>query len=333
MTEDVPATLRPPVPLALAKAVESVPAEAALPGGSVYEPKWDGFRLCALVRAGGVSLWSRQGKDLTPCFPDLVEALADQVPPGCVLDGEAVVWTDDRLDFDALQRRLVSKAGLPALVRERPASFVAFDLLAAAGHDIRETPLSQRRELLEQLARQWEPPLNLSPATRDRALALTRFEELHHAGLEGLVIKGAGQSYQGSVRQWIKVKRRQSLDVVCAAVIGPMDRPQYVVAGLPVQGRLRIVGRSTALTAKAARNLAAYLRPPQRPHPWPAVITETMLNRFSKDKGPVSLTLVAPVVVEISADVAWTGNAFRHAIRYNRPRPELDPESIQLPTR
>jgi ATP-dependent DNA ligase len=135
------------------------------------------------------------------------------------------------------------------------------------------------------------------------------------------------------VRQWIKVKRRQSLDVVCAAVIGPMERPQYVVAGLPVQGQLRIVGRSTPLTAKAARNLAAYLRPPQGPHPWPEVTTETMLNRFSKDKGPVSLTLVAPMVVEISADDAWTGNAFRHAIRYLRPRPELDPESVQLPTR
>lgn len=131
-----------------------------------------------------------------------------------------MVWSDDRLDFDALQRRLVaSKGDLPALVREQPASFVAFDLLAVAGHDIRDTPLEQRRDLLEQLAAGWMPPLNLSPITQDRAQAPTWFEELHHAGLEGLVVKGAGQSYQGGVRQWIKVKRRQSLDVVCAAVI------------------------------------------------------------------------------------------------------------------
>lgn len=52
MTEDVPASLRPPVPLALAKAVESVPAEAALPGGSVYEPKWDGFLHCTMSTPG-----------------------------------------------------------------------------------------------------------------------------------------------------------------------------------------------------------------------------------------------------------------------------------------
>lgn len=291
-------------------------------------------RACALVGAGGVSLWSRQGKDLSKYFPELLEALAEQVPPGCILDGEAVVWSGDRLDFDALQRRLVaSKAGLPAMVRERPASFVAFDLLAVAGHDIRDTPLQQRRELLEQLAAGWEPPLNLSPITQDRAQALTWFDELHHAGLEGLVVKGAGQNYQGGVRQWIKVKRRQSLDVVCAAVIGPIERPQHVVAGLPVEGRLRIVGRSTALAAKASRDLAAYLHPPQGPHPWPEVITETTLNRFSKDKGPVTLTLVEPVAVEISADVAWTGNAFRHSVRYLRSRPELSPADVVLPDR
>lgn len=144
-------------------------------------------------------------------------------------------------------------------------------------------------------------------------------------------VKGAGKSYQGGARQWIKVKRRQSLDVVCGAVIGRMDRPQYVVAGLPVEGQLRIVGRSTPLAAMAARNLAEYLHPPQRPHPWPEVITETMLSRFSKATGLVTLTLVAPMVVEISADAAWTGNAFRHSIRYVRPRPELDPENVQLP--
>lgn len=332
MTEDVPPGLHPPVPLALAKAVESVPAEGALPGGCLYEPKWDGYRLCAFVGTGGVSLWSRQSKDLTRYFRDLQAAIEAQVPPGCVLDGEAVIWTADRLDFDALQRRLVtSKAGLPGLVREQPASFAVFDLLAVAGHDIRNAPLMQRRELLEQLAADWEPPLNLSPVTRDRAQALQWFEELHHAGLEGLVVKGAAQKYEGGTRQWWKVKHREVVDVVVAAVIGPMSRPQSIVAGLPVKGRLRIVGRSTPLTAKAARELAAHLHPPQGPHPWPEVITETMLNRFSKDKGPVTLTRVEPLVVEISADTAWTGNAFRHAVRYLRPRPELAAETVQLP--
>jgi hypothetical protein len=65
MSEDVPAALRPPVELALAKAVPAVPAEGALPGGCLYEPKWDGYRAAILVDAHGASLFSRQGKDLT----------------------------------------------------------------------------------------------------------------------------------------------------------------------------------------------------------------------------------------------------------------------------
>lgn len=251
-----------------------------------------------------------------------------------MLDGEAVIWAGDRRDFDALQRRLVaSKTALPALVQERPVSFAAFDLLAVAGHDIRDEPFAQRRELLEHLAASWEPPLNLSPTTSDRAEALRWFEELHHAGLEGLVAKGAAQSYQGGIRQWWKVKNWEVTDVVCGAVIGPIDRPEYVVVGLPVDSSLRIVGRSTALTAKASRDLALHLQPPSGVHPWPEVITETALNRFSKDKGPVRLTRVEPLVVEISADVAWSGNAFRHAVRYLRPRPELDPQDVQPPDR
>lgn len=334
MSDDIPDALRPPVSLALANSADSVPPRGALPGGCIYEPKWDGFRSVILSGSEGVSLWSRQGRDLSRYFPELLEAAATHIPPGCVLDGEAVIWTDDKLDFDALQRRLItSKNALPGLIQERPASFAAFDLLAVAGHDIRGLPLTERRELLEQLAADWKPPLNLSPATKDRDEALQWFEELHHAGLEGLVVKGAAQTYQGAARQWIKVKRRKVVDAVCAAVIGPINRPEHVVIGLPVEGRLRIVGRSVPLAAKASKELAAHLRPPVAVHPWPAVITETSLNRFSKDKGSVTLTLVDPLVVEISADTAWTGKSFRHAVRYLRPRPELAVEDVQLPVR
>jgi ATP-dependent DNA ligase len=65
MSEGLPAALRPPVALALARAVESIPRADALPGGCLYEPNWDGFRVCAVVGTDGISLWSRQGKDLT----------------------------------------------------------------------------------------------------------------------------------------------------------------------------------------------------------------------------------------------------------------------------
>jgi ATP-dependent DNA ligase len=144
-------------------------------------------------------------------------------------------------------------------------------------------------------------------------------------------VKAAWQSYQPGVRQWWKVKRRETLDVVCAAVIGPLNQPQAIIAGLPVDGQLRIVGRSTVLSTRIGRELGRQLRPAQPGHPWPEEVTETSLNRFSKGKGTVRLTLVEPFVVEIASDVAWTGKSYRHPIKLLRTRPELDPADVELP--
>jgi hypothetical protein len=47
---------------------------------------------------------------------------------------------------------------------------------------------------------------------------------------------------------------------------------------------------------------------------------------------PVTLTLVEPLVVEVAADTAWSGRAFRHAFRFQRERPDLDPAEVEIPT-
>ncbi|QOD06023.1 ATP-dependent DNA ligase [Pseudarthrobacter sp. BIM B-2242] len=329
---DLPQELRPPLPLAAAKAVNRIPAPTALPGGCLYEPKWDGFRASLTVTETGAVLFSRQGKDLSRYFPDLIAAAEEHIPAGCIVDGETVIWSNGRLDFTSLQQRMTtSKTALPAFVRERPASFAAFDVLAVAGQDTRALALRDRRALLEELSRSWEPPLNLSPATDNPEEAATWFEEMPSIGVEGLMVKGSGQLYEGGVRQWLKVKHRLDLHVVCAAVIGRRDRPTAIVAGLPIEGRLWIVGRSSQLTATASRALAAHLHIPRENHPWPEEITPGTLDRFTKDKSPVRLTLVEPIVVEVSADVAWSGRSFRHALRYLRARPELNPGEVEVP--
>ncbi|WP_247040577.1 ATP-dependent DNA ligase [Arthrobacter rhizosphaerae] len=331
MFEGVPAALHPPVDLALAKAVESIPHGDVLTGGSVFEMKFDGFRAACFVGLSDVWLYSRQGKDLSRYFPDVLAAAGKQIPPGCVIDGELVVWSGDRLDFDALQLRLVTaKAALPAFVHQSPASLIAFDALAVAGNDIRGLPFRDRRTLLEELAREWVPPLNLSPVTKDRAVAETWLQEMPATGVEGILVKGEAQTYEPR-RIWLKVKSRKVVDVVVAAVIGPATQPRGVVVGLPLHGRLRIVGRSGPLSARAGRDLAPYLRPPQGKHPWPEEISERSLDRFTKESGKIHLTLVEPLVAEVSADVAWSGQAFRHSVRLVRVRPDLQPDEVSFP--
>lgn len=79
--------------------------------------------------------------------------------------------------------------------------------------------------------------------------------------------------------------------------------PELRIAALPVDGRLRMVGRSTVLSTRVGRELGRQLRPSQPGYPWPEEISETSLNRFSEDKGPIRLTLVDPLVIEVAADV------------------------------
>lgn len=328
----MPKALRPPLDLTAAAAADTIPSPGAMRGGTWYEPKWDGYRLAA-VRDGKTALWSRQGKDLTARFPDVVAAVHEQVPEGTVLDGEVVAWVEDRLDFSALQRRMAgSAASVARAARRWPASYVAFDVLAERGVDTRPMPYTARRELLLEMAHEWTPPMNVTPATDNVAVARGWFTELVVAGVEGLVAKAGADPYRPG-RGWVKIKHRSTTDVVCAAVLGPVTAPTAVVAGLPIGDRLRIVGRTVTLPAAASRALASHLRLAEAGHhPWPARVRSATVSGFGGAAEPVDLTLVEPVVVEVSADVAWSGSSFRHPLRFLRARPDLDPADVAAPS-
>ena len=313
--------------VALARAEESIPAASSLPGGAVYELKWDGYRMAAVREQDTLRLWSRQGKDLTDRFPDLAAAALTQLEPGTVIDGEAVIWNGARLDFDLLQRRLVnSPRKVVTLAAKHPASLIVFDVLAHQGRDCRAGPFSRRRALLEQLARTWTPPLQLSPATTDEKTARQWFSDYRPAGIEGLVVKAAHSAYTPGRRTWIKVKSRETTEVIVGAVTGTLKRPDTVVAGLVRDGELQIVGKTTALSAAQATQLAKALTPAGPSHPWP---DEVSSSRFGSSRDKVRLVKVEPLVVaEVSADAALQAGAYRHPLRYLRPRLDLSPADL-----
>ena len=323
----LPPELAGPVAVQLSKPIATIPPADALPGGCLYEPKWDGYRLVVVRTASSTRLWSKQGRDLTDRFPDVAAAARAQVPAGTVLDGEVVVWHDDRLDFGLLQQRMVTAPGrLGALVAAHPASYVAFDVLAAGGGDLRGQRLARRRAELERLAARWAPPLQLSPATSDPAEARQWFTDFRPAGVEGLVAKGAGTRYAPGRREWLKVKSWETTEVLAGGVIGPIDRPSQLVAGRYRDGELVVVGRTSPLSPGQAAELAAVLSPAGDDHPWPDRIGT---GRFGGGKLSVPLTRVTPsAVVEVSADAALQAGVFRHPLRFVRVRPDLAPEDL-----
>src|SRR4029453_323046 len=249
---------RGPIEVQLAKAQDSVPPKSALVGGTIWELKYDGYRAPLRVTGQGAELWSRNGSNLSSHFPDLVAAAEAQLAAGVVLDGEAVVWLDGRLNFDQLQRRMVSRPAVAAkLAREHPASYVAFDLLTLGEQDLRPHPWRDRRAPPGGRGPPSPPPPPPSPHTDDYDTALEWLVDYRVAGVEGLVAKGAGSPYRPGSRDWIKVRSRENLDVIVGAVIAATSRAQAVIAGRYTDtGELVIVGRTTALSTRQAKQLA-----------------------------------------------------------------------------
>src|ERR1700755_3346137 len=105
--DSVDLPVMPPLEPMLAKAQAKGPPEA---GGGPYEPKWDGFRALVFRDGDKVVMQSRSGKELGRYFPELEEALRDELAPRCVLDGEIVVPRDldgrIRLDWESLAPRI-----------------------------------------------------------------------------------------------------------------------------------------------------------------------------------------------------------------------------------
>ena len=138
-------------------------------------------------------------------------------------------------DFEALQRRLVSRKGTAV-------SFVAFDLLALEGDDLRSKPLARRREVLEETLRTG-PVLAITIQTDDHNVARRWLDLREIPALEGVVAKRADQPYQPGKRSWIKVKRYETADLVVAGYVGDPESPSSLLLGAYDEtGQLKFVG-------------------------------------------------------------------------------------------
>lgn len=318
----------------LAKPTDHLPVERAMPGGSQYEPKWDGYRaLIGVDDAGRVRIQSRRGIDITRSFPDVSGPAAAQLPPGTLLDGELVVWGGDALDFSQLQRRVASPARAATLAKAKPASFMAFDILALRGTDLTGQPLRVRRRRLQSLVTDLHPPLQITPATRDRASAQTWMREYTAAGVgvEGLVIKGLATRYRAGQRGWLKLRAVDTTEAIVGAVSGTLTRPGRLILGLYNDaGELIVVGGTGPLKPGQQQDVAALLDPAGQNHPWPPDVPTGRTGIWTKERRHPVTRVDPTLVVEIEADSAYAGQHWRHIVRLVRVRPDLGPDELVL---
>ncbi|WP_424975099.1 ATP-dependent DNA ligase [Dinoroseobacter sp. S124A] len=199
LTRDPEADLSKPYPFYLAYGLEDAPETLGPPEGWQAEHKWDGIRGQLILRGGQHFVWSRGEELMTDRFPELA-SLRDFLPEGTVLDGELLAWGDEApLSFNALQKRIGRKTVPKKLLTEAPVILRAYDLLEAGGTDLRDTPLAERRALLEAMLEELPEglPLRLSPAlTFDSWDALAEIRVGSRAlGAEGVMLKRRASPY------------------------------------------------------------------------------------------------------------------------------------------
>ncbi|APZ53913.1 ATP-dependent DNA ligase [Salipiger abyssi] len=188
-----------PYPFYLAYQLDSAPEALGAPEDWLAEWKWDGIRGQLILRGGAHHVWSRGEELMTDRFPEFAR-VPDFLPPGHVFDGELVAWDGTQpLPFNALQKRIGRKTVPKKLLKDAPVILLAYDLLEAAGQDIRDRPFAERRAMLDTLLADLPPdaPLRASPRiTFDswEALAATRATAREQRA-EGLMLKRLDAPY------------------------------------------------------------------------------------------------------------------------------------------
>ncbi len=194
----------------------------------IYERKLDGVRLLVFRRGGKVRLMTRNRKERSSTWPDVVRVLESRDGPDLLADGEMVAFERGVTSFSRLQERMQIRDEDEARekAKEVRAYLYLFDLLHLDDHDLTALPLRARKGLLRK-ALAWRDPVRYTPHRNETGVAFLR--EACDKGWEGLIAKRAAGGYvHGRSRSWLKFKcvNRQEF------VVGGWTDPQGERIGL-----------------------------------------------------------------------------------------------------
>jgi bifunctional non-homologous end joining protein LigD len=204
----------------------------------VHELKFDGYRMLCRIDRGKVTFWSRNEKEWTAKFRNVVESATSLPLTTAILDGEIVmVDAQGQSSFQKLQRAM-SKSATSAFVYE------VFDLIYLEGYDLTRVPLTERKRVLKGLCAGNPATIRYSEHLEGNGKAF--FEHACEYGIEGIVSKLADSTYDSTRnRNWLKVKcnRRQEFVIVGytpstkslpgfgSLVLGVYEKTELVYAG------------------------------------------------------------------------------------------------------
>ncbi len=294
----------------------------------LFEVKWDGYRVEAVVHDGTVELFTRNGNDAAAYFPRLLTPPTWIDARGAIVDGEVVALDEaGRPDFSLLQERISEgRSGRTAV----PLVYQVFDLLYLDGRLLVDVPLEQRKRLLELVLR---PTPRVQYARHIETEGIAFFEAAKAQALEGIVAKQRRSRYEPGrrVTTWLKLKARPEQELVVGGWTpgeGSAKELGAVAVGVYEGERLRFAGKvGSGFDARARRDLRARLDrletelPPFDPAPPP-----DYRGRWGGDLAGVRW--VRPELV-IRAEIGgWTRDGLVRQTAFKGLEPGRDPREV-----
>ncbi|WP_074599817.1 DNA ligase D [Sediminibacillus halophilus] len=232
-------------------------ANEAIPKGKdwVFETKYDGFRAVLYWKKDSIELISRNGKDLSKNFPEILaycqkeqQRVAELLP--LTLDGEiAILNTPYQANFPLIQQRgrFKTESTIAKAAKMRPAHFLCFDLLLQEGKDLCLLAYLKRKEKLADLFNQlevrrpvdWSKRLGYIESFDNWKNLWVKIKE--HRG-EGMVGKRRESRYVPGKnhRDWLKVKNWR---VISCIITGYSLSNGYFDAAVYRDGTLVSIGK------------------------------------------------------------------------------------------
>jgi bifunctional non-homologous end joining protein LigD len=239
-------------------------SEAPMGDEWLHELKFDGYRMLAHVTPGEVRFWSRNGKDWTEKFANLIKVLKALPVKTAIFDGEVVVVDKKgRSSFQSLQQSMGSSG----------ATFVyqVFDVIYLDGYSLTRTTLVERKAVLESLLLPDKSKGQLRYSDHVLGNGEQFFNQACEYGIEGIISKRADSAYESTRnKNWLKVKCNKRQEFVIAGytpskkgfpgfgslVLGVYDKGKLIYAGrvgtgfsikqrLELQGKLDVIAQAT----------------------------------------------------------------------------------------
>jgi len=292
----------------------------------IFEVKWDGYRAIALLNGERVSLQSRNNKSFNEKFYPVYDILK-KWDLHAVLDGEIVVINKNGVsNFGALQNWRSEADG--ELI------FYLFDVMWMDGHNLKELPLIERRNILKSLTLPSEI-IRISEGFENSGISF--FESVKKLGLEGIIAKKKQSAYleNDRSRAWLKIKTNKRQEVVIGGYTlneGSNKLFSSLLVGVYKKDRLVYTGKiGTGFNHSMQAELLKKFKPLViKSPPFTAEPDINKPSRFRPDPPAARAVWLKPkIICEVSYTEMTADGVMRHP-SFEGLRSDKEPDSVVL---